>query len=172
MTIDQIAQLANQVNSEVRQKIPRSANRYLETDADESDWLKNPVEIQYTELLQTLVRTGMKGPGDTDLKQKQKVPFLHFFTKTISTDVSIRQLKQVLYDFLQNEKIDGKPINQPGLQARQAGRESLLNQIRCCPGGISQCSRPAQRQGQVHTRHGDAQSQEATYRQRPPGPSS
>jgi hypothetical protein len=123
ITINRLVEIAQEVAGVVRDRIPRSANRFLDTDATNSDWLKNTYEIPYTEFIQTFVRTGTKGPGQVAIKQRTKEPVACCFSKTVSRDATIRQLKDAVLDFLQNGSIDGQTVDlnyKPGKDAEKA----------------------------------------------------
>jgi hypothetical protein len=122
LSTSELAQAALQVAQEVRRKVPRSANRFLEDGAGASDWLKNPNSIQYTTFMEFVVRAGTKGPGQTAIKQKTKVPGC-FFAKTVYVDSSIKELKEAVLDFLNNGTVEGARVDlsyKPGMDAEKA----------------------------------------------------
>jgi hypothetical protein len=124
MTIktDRLAEIAQRVANQVRRQIPRSSNRFLDTEADETDWLKDEGKIEYTAFIQTFARISAKGATQNVIQKVEKVPVLKVFTKTVSRDASVRELKDAVLDFLNNGKVDGKPIDldyKPGIDAEK-----------------------------------------------------
>jgi hypothetical protein len=123
LNTDQIVQIAKQVATQVRLKIPRSANRFLDSEDGESDWLKDPSQIEYTDFIQTFVRTGTAGPRQHEIKQETRESAYCFFTRTVSVDASIDDLKDAVSDFLREGRIAGARIDlsyKPGKIAERA----------------------------------------------------
>jgi len=122
MTIqpDQLTALAQRVANQVRRKIPRSSNRFLDSDAGGTDWLIDEGKIEYTNFIQVCARIKATGPTQDVIKKVTKETVFCMFTKKVSVDASVRELKAAVLDFLQRGHIDGSPINldyKPGMAA-------------------------------------------------------
>lgn len=121
MNTDQLARLAKAVARNVRQAIPRSANRRWSEEQGKSTWLQNQDEIpSHVRLLHTLVRTASapnpqatvnamnrKIGGSLDMLTKQrKKKVLGFTYKTKYDPVTVRELKRIILEFMNAEGID------------------------------------------------------------------
>jgi hypothetical protein len=124
MTIkpDQLAALALRVANQVRRQIPRSSNRFLDPDVGATDWLHDEGKIEYTNFIQICARIKAKGPTQDVIQKVTKIPRLCIFTKKVSSDASVRELKDAVLDFLQTGRVDGNPIDlgyKPGMAAEK-----------------------------------------------------
>jgi hypothetical protein len=124
MTIkaDQLAALAQRVANQVRRQIPRSSNRYLDPEVGATDWLHDEGKIEYTNFIQVCARIKAKGPTQDAIKKVTKETRFCIFTKKVSGDASVRELKDAVLDFLQTGRIDGNPIDlgyKPGMAAEK-----------------------------------------------------
>jgi hypothetical protein len=99
LQIYQLREIAQQVAREVRRKVPRSSNRFLDINATVSEWSERGA-VPYMEVIHSLVRTGTKGVGQTGVRQEFG-----------QEDMSIKALKNAVLDFIKNGQIDGKSVN-------------------------------------------------------------
>lgn len=121
MNTDQLARLAKTVARNVRQAIPRSANRQWSEEQGKSTWLQNQDEIpSHVRLLHTLVRTASSpNPGATVnamnrkiggaldmLTKRRKKKVLGITYKTKYDPVTVRDLKRIILEFMNAEGID------------------------------------------------------------------
>ena len=93
----------------------------------QTDWLKITSSIRYTDFIQTVAR--VKSQGAT----QQKVTVVStqkrwLRKKTTHSEVSIKELKRAVLDFVDNGKVDGKPLDlryKPGLVEEKAYSEKF-----------------------------------------------
>ncbi len=120
---DRLAEVAQRVASQVRRQIPRSSNRFLDPETGGTDWLNDEGSIEYTNFIQVCARISTKGPTQDVIQKVDKKTVLCVFTKKVSRDASIRELKDAVLDFLHTGSVDGRPIDlsyKPGMDAERA----------------------------------------------------
>ena len=103
MDIDQIVAIAKEVATTVRERIPRSSNRFLDPEKGRMDWLMDANRIEYRNFIESVVRTGRHGPGQNTIKN---------INNRVFRNLSIGDVKQAVLDFLRDGRIDGNAITQ------------------------------------------------------------
>ena len=123
MTLTELAELAERVAHQVRVQIPRSSNRFLDTDPMATDWLKTEGKIGYTNFLQIIARIKVGDATQENIKLRSRKKVNWFISKTSYASLSVSGLRSAILDFIRTGRVDGKPIDlgyKPSLQDEQS----------------------------------------------------